>query len=137
MLDVTNDDAITNTQSLDPEIQKRGKMLPGTEQYFSGTLGGRIMKDKTFFFTSWQEQRQRSTSQISLTTLSAAGKAKLRSLVPGGNQSSSGFVSECHERGDGTGQFGTIALGVDPVTGVDRGTIEAGIGLFAYPQEAR
>jgi hypothetical protein len=135
VVDVTNDDAITNTQSLDPEIQKRGKMLPGTEQYISGTLGGRLIKDKTFFFTSWQEQRQRSTSQISLTTLSAAGKAKLRSLFPVGANPRADTYLNVTNGVTATGQFGTIALGVDPVTGVDRGSIEAGTGLFAYPRK--
>jgi hypothetical protein len=135
VLDVTNDDAITNTQSLDPEIVKRGKMYPGTEQYFTGTLGGPIVKDKTFFFGSWQEQRQRSTSQINLTTLSAAGKAKLRSVFPQGKSANADLYLNVISGIDATGQFSNIDLGNDLVTGAPRGSVEAGIGLFAYPQK--
>ena len=135
VLDATNDDAITNTQSLDPEIQKRGKMFPGTDQYFTGSLGGRIVRDKTFFFTSWQEQRQRSTSQVALTTLSEAGKSKLRSLFPEGANPRADLYLRVTDGVTGTGQFGNIVLGVDPVTGRDRGNIETGTGLFAYPRK--
>lgn len=135
VLDATNDDAITNTQSLDPEIQKRGKMFPGIDQYFTGSLGGRIVRDKTFFFTSWQEQRQRSTSQVALTTLSEAGKSKLRSLFPEGSNPRADLYVRVTDGVTATGQFGNIVLGVDPVTGRDRGNIEAGTGLFAYPRK--
>ena len=84
---------------------------------------------------SWQEQRQRSTSQVNLTTLSAAGKAKLRSSFPEGTNPHADLYLNVTNGVTGTGQFGNIVLGVDPVTGVDRGNIETGIGLFAYPQK--
>ncbi len=135
ILDVTNDDAITNTQSLDPEIVKRGKMYPGTEQYISGTLGGPILRNKTFFFGAWQEQRQRSTSQINLTTLSAAGKAKLRSVFPPGKSANADLYLNVISGVNATGQFSNIDLGADPATGAARGSVEAGVGLFAFPQK--
>ena len=80
------------------KLHKRGKMYPGTEQYFSGTLGGPIVRDKTFFFVAWQEQRQRSTSQVNLTTLSAAGKAKLRSVFPPGKSANADLIFERDQR---------------------------------------
>ena len=83
-LDVTNDDALTNTQSLDPALQQRGKMYPGIEQFYNGGVGGPIRRDRTFFFTTWQEQRRRSTAQVQRQTLSAAGKQRLRELFPAG-----------------------------------------------------
>jgi hypothetical protein len=134
VLDVTNDDAITNTQSLDPEIQRRGRMLFGKEQYYSGTLGGRIIRDKTFFFTSWQEQQQRSQSQVNLTTLSAAGQAKLRQLFPQGTNLRADLYMDVAGSVVGNAPFGTLQLGADPVTGLDRGTIETGTGLYSFAQ---
>lgn len=134
VLDVTNDDAITNTLSLDPEIQQRGKLFPGTEQYLSGTLGGRIIRDRTFFFTSWQEQRQRSTSQVNLTALSAAGKSTLRSLFPQGANPRADLYLDVTNGVTATGQFGAIDLGLDPSTGIDRGPLEIGTGLYSFPQ---
>ncbi len=71
-LDSTRDDAITLTQSRNPVIIERGRMLPGTQQIYAGTLGGPLYlprfgeggrsyydgKNRTFFFTSYQEERQ-------------------------------------------------------------------------------
>jgi outer membrane receptor protein involved in Fe transport len=84
LLDSTRDDAITSQQSRDPAVAERGHPLPGTEQWFFGTFGGPIVKDRTFFFGSYQHQRQLSTDQIRLTTPTAAGRAALRqAYAPG------------------------------------------------------
>jgi outer membrane receptor protein involved in Fe transport len=84
LLDVTNDDAITNTQSLNPAIVVHGKPLPGTEQWYGFTFGGPIKKNKTFFFGSFQDQRQHGSSSNNLTTPTAAGWVTLDSLFPKG-----------------------------------------------------
>src|SRR5262245_35871052 len=98
--DTTSDDAITNTQSLIPEIQRRGRPPFGTEQFFSGTFGGPLAlprfgqggpglysgRDRTFFFASYQYQRQSSNASANVITLSPGGRATLRSLfAPGVN----------------------------------------------------
>ncbi|HEU0120306.1 MAG TPA: carboxypeptidase regulatory-like domain-containing protein, partial [Bryobacteraceae bacterium] len=44
LLDSTVDDALTNTQSLIPELVRRGRPAPGTEQLWAGTLGGPVRK---------------------------------------------------------------------------------------------
>jgi outer membrane receptor protein involved in Fe transport len=85
LLDVTNDDAITNTQSLSADIRKRGKPLPGTEQYYGFTVGGPIIKNKTFFFGSFQDDRRHGGSSNNLVTPTAAGWAVLDSLFPKGS----------------------------------------------------
>src|SRR5438093_7948673 len=84
MLDSTHEDAITNTQELSAEVQQRGHPLPGTEHWFTGSLGGPIIKDRTFFFGSYQERRQNSQSTNQVNTLSARGRATLNSLFPRG-----------------------------------------------------
>ncbi len=98
LLDSTADDAITNTQSLSPDIQQRGRPPFGIEQWFSGTFGGPLYlprfgeggpalwsgKDRTFFFVAYQQQRQRSNSSLNVVSLSPAGRATLRSLFPTG-----------------------------------------------------
>src|SRR5262249_2305897 len=40
--DTTRDDALTNTQSLSPELRKRGYPPYGTEHIFAGTIGGPV-----------------------------------------------------------------------------------------------
>jgi hypothetical protein len=88
--DSTRDDAITNTQSLSADIRQRGYPPYGTEHIFAGTLGGPVKlpfyngKDRTFFFTSYQNQRQASNTVATVLTPTAAGRATLRSLFPEG-----------------------------------------------------
>jgi hypothetical protein len=134
-LDVTNDDALTNTQSLDPALQQRGKMYPGIEQFYNGGIGGPIRREKTFFFTTWQEQRRRSTAQVQRQTLSAAGKQRLRELFPAGQNPRADLYLDVVGGVTATAQFGSVVLGRDPVTGIDRGNIETGIGFFSSPQK--
>jgi TonB-dependent receptor-like protein len=88
--DSRRDDAITNTESLDAKIRERGYPPYGTEHIFAGTLGGPVKlpfydgKDRTFFFTSYQNQRQASNTVATVFTPTAAGRATLRSLFPEG-----------------------------------------------------
>src|SRR5262245_3384027 len=88
--DSRRDDAITNTESLDPKIRDRGYPPYGTEHIFAGTLGGPVRlpfydgKDRTFFFTSYQNQRQASNTVDTVFTPTAAGRATLRALFPEG-----------------------------------------------------
>ena len=84
LLDVTNDDAITNTQSLSPAIVAHGKPLPGTEQWYGFTVGGPIKKNKTFFFGAFQDQRQHGGASQNLVTPTANGWATLNGLFPTG-----------------------------------------------------
>ena len=89
--DSTRDDALTNTQSLDPSLKARGYAPYGTEHFFSGTIGGPVKlpklfdgKDHTFFFVAYQNQRQASNSTATVFVPSAAGRATLRGLAAAG-----------------------------------------------------
>ena len=81
-LDSTFDDALTNLNKLSPDQVKRGHPSAGTDQIFAGTVGGPIVRNKTFFFSAYQEERQVSTSTVQLTSLSASGRATLLSAFP-------------------------------------------------------
>lgn len=96
--DSTRDDAITNTQSQSAAIRDRGYPPYGTEHIFAGTFGGPVKlprfgiggsqiydgKDRTFFFFSYQNQRQASNTTASVLTPTAAGRQTLRSLFAEG-----------------------------------------------------
>jgi hypothetical protein len=111
LLDVTNDDAITNTQSLNPAILAHGKPLPGTEQWYGGTFGGRIIKNKTFFFASFQDQRQHGSASNNLVTPSAAGWATLDSLFPKGTNKNVDLYRQIASTAVADSQFTTFPLG--------------------------
>jgi outer membrane receptor protein involved in Fe transport len=84
LLDSTYDDALTNTQKLDAGMVKRGHPYSGTEQWYGFTVGGPIIKNKTFFFGSFQDQRQHSTNTNNLVVPTAAGWATFNTLFPQG-----------------------------------------------------
>jgi len=110
--DFTNDDAITSTLSTDPAIQKRGKLPPGYEQFYNGTFGGPIKRNKTFFFTSWQEQRRRASNSANFQTLSALGQQQLRSVFPQGTNPRADLYLDITKSVPATGQFSTVDLGL-------------------------
>lgn len=131
LIESTRFDAITTIQALDPEVQKRGHPLAGTDQWFSGTFGGKIIRDRTFFFGSYQEERQNSSSQVALVTLSPAGRATLNRLFPAGTNANVDLYNKITGAVNATGQFFPVDLGAG------RGSAEFGTALYAYPQTLR
>jgi outer membrane receptor protein involved in Fe transport len=129
LLDSTHDDAITNTQGLDSQVQQRGHPLPGTEQWYGGTIGGPILRNRTFFFGSYQEQRQNSSTAATVTSLSAAGRAALRSLFPQGANANVDTYLTVTEQAVATSQFFTVPLGMG------RPAIEAGTASASFAQK--
>ena len=112
-LDSTFDDALTNLQKLDPKQLQRGHPSPGTDQYFAGTVGGPIIKDKTFFFSAYQEERQVSTSTVQLFSPTAAGRATLLSAFPGNPRVA--LLNQVTAGADGTAQPFNVATSAGPI----------------------
>ena len=126
LLDVTNDDAITNTQGLDPSIIARGKPLPGTQDIWAGTIGGPIRKNRTFFFGGYQYDVQRSSSSYSATAPSAAGYATLNSLFPTGSNPRVDIYRQVLAGTTATAQLSSVALANG------RPAVEFGTASIAY-----
>ncbi|HEX9629728.1 MAG TPA: carboxypeptidase regulatory-like domain-containing protein, partial [Pyrinomonadaceae bacterium] len=103
-----------------------------TENIFGGSIGGPIIKNKTFFFFAPQWDRFRSTAnQGPFTVPTAAGVARLQALFAG-NPRVATYLSAIGAL-RGVTSISNIALGPDPVTLVDRGSIEVGGIGFATP----
>ena len=133
-LDSTRDDAITNTQGQDTSILERGYPPFGIEQYFSGTFGGPIIRDRTFFFGSYQEQRQRSSTQISRVVPTASGRALLNSLFPTGTNPRLDLYFNVIQ--DVTGTANTFNIPIGARTGCPAPcNVQFGSGFFTVPNE--
>ncbi len=125
--DFTNDDAVTSTLANDPEIIRRGRLAPGYEQFYNAGIGGPIKRDQTFFFTSWQEQRQRATNSGTFTTPTAAGRQAIRSAFPVGVNPRADLYLDITKEVLGAGQFTTQDLGDN------RGAAQFGAAVLNFP----
>lgn len=131
LLDSTIDDSISNTQGLDPAVLKRGHPPAGTEQFFAGTFGGPIIKNRTFFFGGFQEDRQVAAGSFSVTVPSAAGRAVLNSLFPKGTNANVDNYNAYTGTTNATSQFSNVALGNG------RPDIQFGTAIVGYPNKNR
>lgn len=127
-LDSTRDDAITLSQSRNPIITARGRMLPGTQQIYSATLGGPLHlprfgeggpslirgTNRTFFFLSWQEERQNSQQNVGVVVPTAAGFAVLNSAVPVGASANLDLYRTVIGSAVGNSSTFNVALGARP-----------------------
>ena len=129
LLDSTIDDSISSLQAQDPAVLKRGHPPSGTEQIWAGTVGGRIIKDRTFFFVGYQEDRQTSSQSQTVTVPSPAGRAALNSLFPKGSNKNVDIFNQVTAGVDATSQFFPIALGNG------RPDIQFGTAAFAFPSK--
>jgi len=138
LLDSRRDDALTSSEGRDPDNVQRGRPPFGIENIFAGTFGGPLFtprfgeggravntaRDRTFFFVAYDEDRQRSLSQVQLTTPTAAGRAALQRLFPAGTSSNVDVLLNSTQTSVGTADPFNIALGT--VNGVNRGNVEFG-----------
>lgn len=132
-LDSTRDDAITSSSARDPAIIARGHLNSGTQNIYSGTLGGPIIRNRTFFFASYQEDRRRSSATAQLTTATAAGRAALRALFPTNTNANVDLYLLATADAVATASPFNIALGPNALTGgAHRGNIEFGTFFRNY-----
>jgi hypothetical protein len=95
------------------------------------TAGGPIRKDKSFFFFGFQEDTNRSTSNFPLAVPTAAAVEKLQTLFPGNPRLNLYLGALGSLRG--TGAPFDQALGPDPQSGIDRGSIQFATASLALP----
>jgi outer membrane receptor protein involved in Fe transport len=122
-----NFDALTNGDRLN------GLTKPAvyTQNDFTGTFGGPIKRDKTFFFVAREWFRFRSTANFGpFTVPTAAGLARLRTLFPAGANARVDTYLNAIQGVVGLTAPSLVPLGAATAGGPDRGTIEFGqIGI--------
>ena len=102
------------------------------ENIYGGTFGGPILHNKLFFFGAYQQDHYRSSSILSILTVPTvngyatlnkyATNPRIANLV----KAYGGLQGATPASGLYSSQSKTIALGLDPVTGLDRGNVEYG-----------
>jgi hypothetical protein len=97
------------------------------------TAGGPLRKDRTFFFTGFQENQKHSTGNYAITAVPTSDAvARLRSLFPNNPRLDLYLNALGDLRGIG-GLVTSLALGADPQTGVNRGPVTFATGDYVLP----
>ena len=119
-------DSISNLDKLDGF-----KQAVFSDNIFGFTGGGPIRKNKTFFFAGFQQQYEHSTSNNPIQIPTANAVSQLQALFP--NNSRLELYLSALGSLRGTGAPFPVALGVDPLTGIDRGSVQFATGSYVFP----
>ena len=95
------------------------------------TAGGPVRRDKTFFFVGFQQDSNHSTANFPLVVPTAAAVDRLVALFPSNPKLSLYLGALGNLRGAGA-PFG-VALGADPQSGLDRGSVQFATASLALP----
>jgi Carboxypeptidase regulatory-like domain len=95
------------------------------------TVGGPVRKNRTFFFAGFQEDSYRSTQNYSFRLPTNEAVTRLRSMFPSNPRLDLylKFLGSLRGFADPS----PLNLGRDPLTNVDRGTVQVGSALVALP----
>jgi hypothetical protein len=98
---------------------------------FGFTAGGPVHKNKTFFFAGFQQNDLHSTDNFPLQLPTADAVTRLRSLFPNNSRLDLylGALGDLR----GTSVPFNVALGVDPQTGMDRGSVPFATAAYVLP----
>jgi hypothetical protein len=96
------------------------------------TAGGPIRKDKTFFFAGFQQDTNRSTGNFPLVVPTAAAVERLRALFPS-NPRLDLYLGTLDDLRGAAAPI-NLALGADPQTGLDRGSVSFATAPLSLPK---
>jgi Carboxypeptidase regulatory-like domain len=98
---------------------------------FGFTAGGPVRKNRTFFFVGFQQNNWHSTANNPLQVPTADAVTRLQLLFPSNPQLELYLGALGNLRG--TGAPFSVALGIDPHSGVDRGSVQFATGDYVLP----
>src|SRR6266849_398096 len=102
-----------------------------SDNIFGFTAGGPVRKNKTFFFAGYQQEKRHSTGNNPLQVPRADAVTRLHSLFPN-NPRLDLYLSNLGNL-RGTGAPFNVVLGVDPLTGADRGSVQFATASYVLP----
>jgi hypothetical protein len=98
---------------------------------FGFTTGGPVRKNKTFFFAGFQQDTDHSTANLPVQIPTADAVTRLLSLFPNNPRLDLYLSALGSPRGSGA-PF-SVPLGIDPQTGVDRGSVPFATAAYVLP----
>ncbi len=98
---------------------------------FGFTAGGPMRKNKTFFFAGFQQNDFHSTANFPMQVPTADAVSRLRSLFPSNPRLNLYLGALGDLRGAGA-PF-NVAMGIDPQTGIDRGSVQFATAAYVLP----
>ena len=101
------------------------------DNVYGFTAGGPVRRNKTFFFAGFQQENRHSSGNNLLQIPTADAVARLRALFPDNPRLDLYLGALGDLRGTGT-PF-PLTLGVDPQTGVDRGSVQFATAPYVFP----
>jgi outer membrane receptor protein involved in Fe transport len=101
------------------------------DNIFGFTAGGPIRKNKTFFFAGFQEEKHHSTGNNPMQIPTADAVSRLQTLFANNPRLNLYLGALGNLRG--TGAPFNVGLGVDPLTGLDRGSVQFATGSYILP----
>jgi hypothetical protein len=109
----------------------RVKQAVFVDNIYGFTAGGPVRQNKTFFFAGFQQENRHSTSNNVMQVPTADAAARLRSLFPNNPRLDLylGTLGDLR----GTGAPFNVALGVDPQTALDRGSVQFAAASYVFP----
>ena len=102
-----------------------------SDNVFGFTAGGPLRKNKTFYFAGFQQDNRHSTGNSALQVPTADAVSRLRVLFPNNPRLDLylGTLGELR----GTGAPFNVILGLDPQTGIDRGSVPFATASYVLP----
>jgi len=98
---------------------------------FGFTAGGPLRKNKTFFFAGFQQNDSHSTANFLVQVPTADAVTSLRALFPNNPR----LALYLGDLGDlrGSGSPFQVGLGIDPHTGLNRGSVQFATAAYVLP----
>ncbi len=101
------------------------------DNVFGFTAGGPLRRNRTFFFAAFQQNDNHSTANTPLQVPTADAVARLQVLFPSNPRLDLYLGTLGALRG--TGAPFSVALGLDPLTGLNRGSVQFATGSYVLP----
>jgi hypothetical protein len=124
-------DSMDNQRKLNTPPGENPRKPVYTENIYGFTLGGPIVKDKTFFLGGFQQATRRSTNSYPVVIPTEDAVTKMKALFPD-NPRLNLYLNAIGSLRGAANPI-DIPLGIDPLTNIDRGIVQFASSYYSLP----